>query len=323
MVFALGCVVIGGVDADISASTRPPLPYTDLATPFRNVATETAGQAETLRIAEIRSRMNGMLPGIYPAGPTYDTRIADALRRFPAVRSDYDRIVAVFPVALHDAIGRFETIYPHFESPLPIYLYHSLGQRDGGSDYLEPGHRHVMLFGADMIAKYHSDDSLEPFLIHEIFHLEHARHFADCDQLWCTIWQEGLAVEATAMMLPNATDHQLLLDIPAPIRGPTDARWAAALCFVAEHFEDTASAATASALLMGGNPPQGLPDRFGYYVGVRLAQATGLSIGRLSRLDNQQARPVARAALVKLIDDARAPCTEAAHPATAARGDRS
>lgn len=302
------CLAIGLATIGPSASAAPAARFIDLATPFEKAAIETAGQPDAARIAAIRSRIDALLPGLYPEGASTDKRIGTVLHRFPVDHDDYDRVVADFPIALPGAIARFQAIFPGFASPLPIYLYHSLGQRDGGSDYLQPGNRHVMLFGADMIAKYHNDDSLEPFLIHEIFHLEHARHFADCDPLWCTLWQEGLAVQATATMVPQATDHQLLLDIPAPIRAPTDRRWSDALCFVAAHFEDRDGATTASALQMGGHPPEGLPDRFGYYVGLRLAQATGLRITRLSRLDHEAARTVARAALVKLMTEAHATC---------------
>ncbi|AJC48083.1 hypothetical protein SB85_20240 (plasmid) [Xanthomonas sacchari] len=305
---AAACLAIGLSTLGLAANAAPATPYVDLAAPFEKAAIETAGQPEEIRIAQIRSRINAMVPGVYPAGTGTDKRIGAALHRFSVDREDYDRVVADFPIALNGAIARFQHVFPGFVSPLPIYLYHSLGQRDGGSDYLQPGHRHVMLFGADMIAEYHADDSLEPFLIHELFHLEHARHFADCDPLWCTLWQEGLAVEATATLVPHATDHQLLLDIPAPIRAPTDRRWSVALCFVAAHFDDRDGAATASALQKGGHPPDGLPDRFGYYVGLRLAQATGLKITELSRLDNKAARALARAALRKLMTQAHATC---------------
>lgn len=306
LALATACVALCATAANLTAQSSPELRYVDLATPFERVAIDTAGQPENDRIGVIRSRVGGMVPGIYPGGTAMDRRIVVALQEFPADRAGYDRVIASFPAALRDAIKRFRKVFPDFASPLPIYLYHSLGQRDGGSDYLQPGNRHVMLFGADMIAKYHDDESLEPFLIHEIFHLEHARHFADCDQLWCTLWQEGLAVDATATMVPHATDHQLLLDIPRPIRAPTEAQWPVALCFVADHFDDTG--ATAGALMMGGDPPKGLPDRFGYYVGFRLAQATGSPIIRLSRLRNEQVRAIARDALAKLIREAGAPC---------------
>ncbi|MEH3118944.1 MAG: hypothetical protein PGN25_15500 [Methylorubrum populi] len=117
--------------------------------------TETVGQTEAMRIATIRTRMNALLPGIYPDGAGTDRRIASAVRQFSADRPGYDRVIATFPMALSGAIGRFRKVFPDFAAPQPIYLYHSPGQRDGGSDYLLPGKRHVMLFGADMIARYH------------------------------------------------------------------------------------------------------------------------------------------------------------------------
>jgi hypothetical protein len=302
--------------AGLLTSAAPRLGYTDLATPFERVAIATAGKPEAARIAAIRSKLDALLPGVYPPDSHTDRSIARALAGFPAQQADYDRVIHDFPGALKSAVAHFRTVFPGFTSPLPIVLYHSLGQRDGGSAYLDPGRRHVMFFGADMIAKYHADDSLQPFLDHELFHLEHARTFADCDQFWCPLWQEGLAVDAAAAMTPGATDHQLLLDIPTGIRAPTDARWATALCFVSTHFDDTSDTVTGQALMGGGTPPSGLPDRFGYYVGYRLAQATGRSVPSLARLDHQAARRLLRATLIQLMKQANAHC--APPPADAA-----
>jgi hypothetical protein len=279
----------------------------------------TAGQPATLRIAAVRHEMNDLLRGVYPEGPRTDLRLSTALAGFAAQKRGYDEVVMAFPNALSNAVGRFRKLFPGFVPSLPIYLYHSLGVRDGGSAYLEPGHRPVMLFGADMIARLHADDSLEPFLDHELFHLENARWFPDCGQFWCMLWQEGLAVDAAAAMTPGATDHQLLLDSPAPIRRRTDARWAEALCFVAAHFDDASGIAIGQALQVGGKPPAGLPDRFGYYVGYRLAQATSRKIADLDRLDHAAARATLRAALLRLMANAKVRCVPAAaHAATGA-----
>lgn len=291
-----------------SCIAAAPVPFTDLATPFGQVARATAGQPEAARIAAVRAAFAPLLPGLYADGAATDRRLAKALSAFPARQQGYDRAVQAFPGALSHAVTKFRTVFPRFTPPLPIYLYHSLGTRDGGSAYLEPGHRLVMLFGADMIATLHADDSLEPFLDHELFHLEHQRAFPDCDQFWCVLWQEGLAVDAAASMNPGATDHQLLLDSPAPIRGPTDQRWADALCFVATHFDDTGDATVAQAFQGGGEPPPGLPERFGYYVGYRIAMATGRPIDRLDRLDHAAARTLLRATLVRLMATAAAAC---------------
>lgn len=293
----------------LSCIGAAPVPFTDLATLFEHVALATEGQPEAARVAAVRHTLSASLPGIYADGAATDRRIARALARFPAGRDRYDLAIRAFPAALSDAVTKFRTVFPKFTPPLPIYLYHSLGTRDGGSAYLEPGHRLVMLFGADMIAKLHADDSLEPFLDHELFHLEHQHAFPDCDPFWCVLWQEGLAVDAAASMNPGATDHQLLLDIPAPIRGPTDQRWTEALCFVAAHFDDTDDGIVAAALQGGGHPPADLPDRFGYYVGYRIARTTGQTIDHLDRLDHLAARKLMRATLARLMANAAAGCS--------------
>jgi hypothetical protein len=294
--------------AALSLGAAAPVGFVDLATPFERVATATEGQPPAARVAAVRSSIDALLPGVYPARAATDQRIARALAEFPAQQAEYDRAVAGFPAALADAVTRFRRVFPDFAPQLPIYLYHSLGVRDGGSAYLEPGHRPVILFGADVIGRLHADDSLEPFLDHELFHLQHARTFPDCEPLWCVLWQEGLAVDAAAAMTPGASDHQLLLDQPAAIRAPTDAHWTAALCFIAAHFDDPDEAAIGQALLGGGRPPSGLPDRFGYYVGFRIAQATGRSITELGRLDHAAARRLLRATLVRLMAEAKAGC---------------
>jgi len=310
--------------AALLVGAAPPVKFTDLATPFERVAVSTAGQPEEARIRAVRRELDPLLPGVYAEGAKTDRRIAKALAEFPARQAGYDRAVKAFPGALANAVSRFRTVFPAFESPLPIYLYHSLGARDGGSDTLEPGHRLVMFFGADMIAALHGDNSMEPFMEHELFHLEHAHAFPDCDQFWCPLWQEGLAVFAAATMTPGADDHQLLLDMPSPVRGPTETHWAEALCFVAAHFDDTSDAVIAQAFQGHGNPPAGLPDRFGYYVGYRIAQATGRTLPALDRLNHEATRPLLRGVLIQLMSDAKAGCAlpaadapitaKAAHP---------
>jgi hypothetical protein len=167
---------------------------------------------------------------------------------------------------------------------MPIYVIHSLGTRDGGTDWVAG--RMVMLFGADEIAQFHLDESLQPFIVHELFHIEHIRHFADCDQLWCSLWQEGLATYTASVMTPNASDHQLILDVPHPIRGDTDSHWPDALCWTAEHFDST-KAPEVSAAFTGGPKPStfsGIADSFLFLHGSVITLAFELQ-PRLSKLD--------------------------------------
>ncbi|MBA3895903.1 MAG: hypothetical protein H0X36_01930 [Sphingomonadaceae bacterium] len=292
----------------LAAAAPRTVTFASYAPQFDNFEARTRGMATDRRVLAFRAEFDRILPGLYSvADAALDRRIARALTEFPSIRPAYRIVESRFPGALASAVRHFRTVFPQFASPLPIFLVHSLGTRDGGSDYV--GGRKAMLFGADVIAKLHNDDSLQPFLDHELFHLEHARHFMDCDQLWCPLWQEGLATYAAASMTPGATDHQLLLDAPAPIRAATEARWGEALCRMAVGF-DSADNGDIAAAFMGRGKSSGLPQRFGYYVGLRIASeaARNRTLPVLAGLDDEAARPVVAAALTALIDAAHAPC---------------
>jgi hypothetical protein len=293
------------------AATRPaPVVYSDYATEFDRFEARTRGMPEKERVEEFRRHFDRLRPGLYSGADSarLDRRIEKSLEEFPALRPSYRSVVQRFGPALSEAVSRFRTSFPDFTPPLPIILAHELGVRDGGSDFVAG--QKVMLFGADVIARLHDDESLQPFLEHELFHLEHARHFADCDQFWCLLWQEGLATYAASVMTPGATDHQLLLDQPKGIRGETDAHWAQALCTVASQFDETDEAPIAAAFTGGEKSSSGLPRRFGYYMGYRVAAEAARHHGLrdLAQLDNEHARPIVAKAVGTLIANSRSAC---------------
>jgi hypothetical protein len=270
------------------------------------------------RVKVFRSTFDKLYPGLYADvdQSRLNGRIEKALSEFPSIRSAYDQVERKFPEALASAMKEFRGAFPDFTPPMPIYLIHSLGTRDGGTDWVAG--RMVMLFGADEIAQFHWDESLQPFIVHELFHIEHIRHFADCDQLWCSLWQEGLATYTASVLTPNASDHQLILDVPHPIREDTDSHWPDALCWTAEHFDST-NQSEVSAAFTGGPKPSTfsgdrrlapLPSRFGYYIGLRVAaQAVKTrSLSELNRLDDQAARPVIARALAELMQASHLSC---------------
>lgn len=297
------------------AASRPaPVQYSDYAADFDRFEARTKAMPADARVAAFRREFDSIRPGLYddPDPQRLNHRILRSLEEFPALRPAYRSVERRFGSALGKAVSHFRRAFPGFFAPLPIILAHELGVRDGGSQFVAG--QKVMLFGADKIAKLPNDDSLQPFLEHELFHLEHARHFADCDQFWCLLWQEGLATYAASVMTPGASDHQLLLDQPQPIREATDGHWTDALCTVAEQFDRTDEPAIAAAFTAGETAPSNLPRRFGYYVGLRVAAeaAQHLSLTDLARLDDQHARPVVARALGALIANARAACSQPA-----------
>ncbi len=120
----------------LSCVAAAPVPFTDLATPFERTALATTGQPEMERVSAVRRALSTSLPSVYPDGAATDGRIARALADFPVEQDRFDLAVRAFPGALPQAVVRFRTVFPGFTPPLRIYLYHSLGTRDGGSAYL-------------------------------------------------------------------------------------------------------------------------------------------------------------------------------------------
>jgi hypothetical protein len=288
-----------------------PVEYSDYTAAFDRFEARTENMPAEERVAAFRQLFHNVRPGLYASADPdrLNRRILRSLEQFPTLRPAYRSVQQRFGPALSEAVVHFRQVFPDFSPPLPIILAHELGVRDGGTDFVSG--QKVMLFGADMIAQLHNDDSLQPFLEHELFHLEHTRYFSDCDQLWCLLWQEGLATYAASAMTPGADDHQLLLDQPGPIRGPTDQHWTEALCLVAAAFDRADETAITSAFSGGKSASSGLPRRFGYYVGLRVAEeaARHLTLPDLAALDDRHARPIVVSALGALMSKASAPCS--------------
>lgn len=287
------------------AAAGPKAKVADHAGTFERIAMQSQGLPYAKRAVAIRKKFDRILPGLYTEKD--DPRIIEALKDFPNLRPAYLSVERRFENHLDNSVRRFRAFFPGFTPEVPIYLVHSLGTRDGGTDHVAG--RKVMIFGADVIADQHYGESLQPFFDHEIFKLEHARHFAGCGQLWCPLWQEGLATYAASVMTPGASDHQLLLDMPEPVRPATEARWGEALCWISGRFGSTREREIQAAFT-DGLPLAELPPRFANYVGLRIAieAAKRRSLPQLARLDGQAARPIIAAALGALIAEADAPC---------------
>ena len=142
---------------------------------------------------------------------------------------------------------------------------------DGGTRELSG--KVYLIFGADVIANIHDADTLTPFLDHELFHVEHGRNFPECDKSGVRCGQQ-LATYAAQLMNPGADDRQLLLTVPKPIRAAVDATWPEAACLVRAKLDSSADN-DISALFAGGAEASGFPERFGYYVGLRVAEESG------------------------------------------------
>lgn len=283
-----------------------PYELVDLATPYASFFDETRDLPSAERVAAFKSRFNGLLPGFFTAkrvgwmtGEQYDAAIARAFGTFPSIRERYAATTAGFSSLLGPAHGNFVHTFPDLRPIGPIYILHSLGEFDGGTRPVA-GHNRLV-FGADVIAQLHDFVDERPFFQHELFHVYHAQFFRECEQMWCALWMEGLATLVAQRLNPQASDAELLLSSPRPIRPEVERDRAVAICAVMPLLESKGGASYAS--LFSNGPALGqLPPRVGYFVGYLVAQeaARDRSLMTLAHLKNADAHRVVKTAMARL-----------------------
>ncbi len=263
------------------ASAQPApqsLRLVDLVGEFDTVAQRTRGQSPQARGAAVRKAFANRLPGFYDpkrlelSTTAYDRELGKRLAEYDAHRTETLEARARFARAFRPAQARFEREFGPVRTRRPVYLLVSLGEFDGATRDLPGGS--ALLFGADMIAQYHGDHDPSPFFQHELFHIIHETGPGDCYQLWCALWEEGLATYVASQLSPGATDAQLLLTIPEPIRPAVDRNKAEAVCAIKARL-DLSENNDYGAIFSGKRLSPTLPPRFGYYVGMLVAADLG------------------------------------------------
>ena len=284
------------------SATKPPVAasFTSYTDDFAKFADETATLPEAERVRLFHVRFGPLAGGFYgPRGrepAKLDAGIASALSDFPTIRVRYTAAAADFARAFATGQTRFRKVFPDYRLTMPVYLVHSLGEMDGGTRELKG--RTVAVFGADVIARIHDETTIPPFLDHELFHLYHSQYFPGCDALWCGLWEEGMAVYAASRMNPGATDRQLLLTIPVPIRAAVDPHLAEAMCGLRAKLDATTDDDKAPFFFMRPNTGR-FPPRYGYYLGLLLAQKIGetMPLAQMAKLPPARVRPLLDQAL--------------------------
>ncbi len=290
------------------AAPKPadPLKLVDLTGDFARVwaATETLSDAE--RPTVFAAQFAPILPGFYDyrregAGPEdrFNARLLRALKAYPERRDGIGQISARFETMFRPALGAFEGRFGPMTGYPPVYLVNSLGEFDGGTRELSG--RSVLLFGSDVIARLHMAHDIQPFFHHELFHLYHQRRFTSCEAVWCGLWTEGLAVYVAKSLNPEASDEELLLTQPEPIRPAVDQHRDLAVCTVVAQL-DSQDQTIARGLFSEGRLSPELPSRFGYYVGYLAAGEMGRTHTpkQVAAMKPAEVRPALEAALRRL-----------------------
>jgi hypothetical protein len=301
-------LVAAGLLALSGCTTAPEAPkgrleLVDYTDDFAEVWDRTQNLGEAERIAAFKAHFDPLIPGFYgherhrmePA--RYQAYFTRAMKEFPAQRAATAAMSRRFASLLEPAQRSFEREFGPITGFRPIVLVNGLGEFDGGMRTL--GGKGYLMFGTDLMARLYADKDPRPFLHHELFHLYHSRTFRDCEKVWCNLWNEGLATYVSHRLNPKATDAELLLETPEPMRAAVDRNRREAVCSVLERLESEEDNGT---LFSSRRFNERLPGRFGYYVGYLVAAeaAKTRSLQELARLSAEESRPVIEASLRSL-----------------------
>ena len=313
MIFA-ALALLGGCgdlpSPSVAKPAEPALILDNQAVAFDEVWLDHRDEPVDAQWAAIRGRFAGDLPGFYEndrfgdmAGFVDGVR-SQKLSEWPLHREAALRAAEKFVADFPQAVASFEkAVGPLPEQP-PVTLVMSLGEFDGAVRNL--GFGDTLYFGADEMARIYPGASTTPFLQHELFHTYHSPLLGDCQPLWCALWNEGLAVYAARRLNPDASDVELGLALPAPIRPALETRRRDAVCAVRKRMdggEDYRPIFTGM-----GEPLDGLPLRFGYLVGLWVAEdlGRGHSLAEMARWNGEDLRDRIAASLDRMAD-----CTSA------------
>jgi len=231
----------------------------------------------------------------------YNHRVLASLNAYPKQRAGMAIVRRDFGHEFGTARRKFEGVFGPVGSEQPVYLIDSMGELDGGIRELNG--KRTLLFGIDVIADEHASRNMSAFFYHELFHVYHEPKITECAAMWCAMWVEGLATYAASRLAPGASDDELILNLPNPIRPAVEADRRGAVCAIADRLQST-SDEDFSALFQGDDRLPGFPSRMGYYVGFLVAKDIGRTHGlrQMADMGWVEAKPLIDSSLARMAD---------------------
>lgn len=277
----LGLAACSPVAPPAATPPAPPagLRLVDYAHEFDAVLQIEADASPDRQLSALEAHFADTLPGFYGSerfgdrAEAADRFRADVLSRWPEKREAALAVADEFAGRFDQAIARFEAAVGPLPTERPVYLLMSLGEFDGATRDFGDGEN--LYFGADAISQYYPGASTMPFLQHELFHLYHSPRMGECPEIWCSLWSEGLATYTAERLNPGASDIELGLHLPEPIRPALDPRRREAICEVRSRLDATGSEAYNPLFTGMSGEATRFPARYGYLVGLWLAEHLG------------------------------------------------
>ncbi|WP_448569742.1 hypothetical protein [Thalassotalea ganghwensis] len=226
-----------------------------------------------------------------------DKAFNKSLEQFESIKESYLAKEKRLTGQLDQSMASFLTSFSDFKSDRPIYIVHSLGQFNGATRELDG--KPYLLFGIDVMVRFHQWQDDTPFFHHELFHVYHEKFFECGDALWCSLWSEGLATYVSHQLNTAASEDELMLNIPNGLAADTKANLLLALSDLKAKLFST-DEEHYKAYFNFKADETGLPPRRGYYLGYLIAQELGkkYSLQALAKMNAKQLRPI----IIKAID---------------------
>jgi len=305
-----GASATGNVPVKESVQAKDTIEVQNLASAFAEFWNQTKGLSTDVRVATFKRDIEARFPAFYGitrykgkvTQAERDAQILRAIDKFEPMRDAYLKKISNFESQLQNNLSSFRHVFPDFQANIQVYLLHSLGEMDGGTRTLED--KNYLIFGIDGMVQYHKSSSDESaFFHHELFHFLHRPLLGRCEEIWCSLWREGLAVYVAKTMHPNASEDELLLTFPLDLVKNTEAKRREALNHLKSVLSSTDSDAYRGMFQSRGDST-GLPARRGYVLGLWVAQelAKTYSLQTLSQMKADQAKPLVLEAVNALIE---------------------
>lgn len=305
-----GCSPAAGGNGQVDApDDRVPIVIQDLTHEFIDFYDSTEALDMPARIQAFEEQVAIKFPEFYiQDGMNTRTRhawYALGFSMFPELREEFEAKSASFAGEIEPIITRFANYFPDYEQSRPIMMVNSLGLFRARARSFKG--REYMMFGVDGMAAFHDWDDQAPFIHHELFHLYHEDRFDNCQELWCFLWTEGLASLVSHELNPGADYQELMLDNPVGSLARVDKNLAVALSSLEDELEVKNSQLYGS-LFLEGDAANAFPERYGYYLGYRIAREAALhhDIRDLAEIDATIAKPIVLKAYSTLLEKHRA-----------------
>jgi hypothetical protein len=304
----------------------------DLFTPYLRIVRQSSKLTEQQQVRAFRGQVLAADPALYAPGvlglapDKLDAAIVAGLKASRTEEAQEAATAHWLSAELPQVLASFTRELPDFRCDFTLYLLPTLGQLDGAGRVV--GGQPALLLGVDSIAHLESSEQLPVFLDHELFHRYHYQVAgfsddpSDAQEIWRTLWVEGLATYASArlnpthdlgdaFLAPRDLAEQCQPQLPRLARELASGLERRDPLLYAQYFRYGSAAAHDTHT----------PDRAGYYVGYRVAESLGRerTLQELAHLQGDALLNEIRAALESLQAKPDATSELARSGATAAR----